>query len=284
MASPVGPVNIPERRLREFLALLSAPVCGDDWGDGLFAPNLVALQKRVLGRAVELAPALAGAELRDVTATDVRVDATLAAVNGSTWKATCIVQGEDPHRIEALRFDQKPEPSHRDTAPLVVIAGTSSTGKSTISAALQQELEGPWIHLDRDALLLRLPAAFQAFPETWGPIVPGLYAAARALIDTGNLVILDTLMVTSEDMRLCRDALAGVNAFVVVLTCDAETAAARERARGTRPAGVAEAQIRQREVITGDMHLDTSTLSPTDAARAIRAALEARPQGRPPAP
>lgn len=201
------------------------------------------------------------------------MDATLRTTSGEIWRAVCITEDSLPHRIVAMRFHARPAPQRNKAGYAVVLGGTSSVGKSTLAACLQDRLDGPWLHIDRDGLLLRLRGDYQLFPETWGPIVEGLNHAVRALVETGNLVIFDTLFEQASDASACRHALSGVPVLFVSVTCAPEVAAAREATRSDRAPGLAMSQAKQRTDFDADVVVDTTDLNPQQAAELVLASI-----------
>lgn len=256
-------------RLREFLARLDAADEKEPpWMD-LLGPPLVDMLETVTKRADELAPQLRGCQLVEVTGTPTRADAVLKNVAGGEWRATCIVDPTPPHRIVGLRFDERPARCGQRGGFVIVLAGTSSVGKSSLAMALQDQLDGPWLHVDRDAFLLRLPRRYQPFPDTWGPVADGIHPAVRGLVSTGNLIIFDTLAVSADDLSRCRTALAGLPSLFVEVTCDPGIAADREARRLDRAAGLAIGQALLKEQGSADLIVDTSRMTPEEAATAV---------------
>src|SRR5689334_4333510 len=73
---------------------------------------------------------------------------------------------------------------------VIVLNGTSSAGKSTLSRALQARLDGPWLGVGIDTVVFALPTAYLN-PPFWGEVFryvaaePGSVAPFR--IETGEL-------------------------------------------------------------------------------------------------
>lgn len=254
-------------RLREYLRSLAdgdTTLSREPFGD-----ELRQVWEKVAARTDALRPELAAAEFRSMTFSDHRVDADLVTENGDRWSGVCIVEPEPPHRILALRFEKEPNRSSAVGGAAIVLSGTSSSGKTSLAGALQEVLDGPWMHLDRDAILQRMPRRYHPFPATWGPVVSGFYAAAAALVKEGNLVIVDTLFATEKEARLCRSHFDGAMAFFVSVKCAPEVATAREAGRLNRAAGLAAAQAELRVPFDYDGEVETSEATPEDAATSL---------------
>ena len=133
--------------------------------------------------------------------------------------------------------------------PIVVLNGASSSGKSSLAAALVERLPGPVraVSYDRPQTMvvgspragLRLAATFasalQRDPRTAlafaGPAAA--LAAARALADEGVTPVLDVVITRPQTARMIEEIL-GPDRFVVGVRCSLEELLRRERSRPTR--------------------------------------------------
>ena len=72
---------------------------------------------------------------------------------------------------------------------IIVLNGTSSAGKSSLSRALQGRLDGPWLGVGIDTVVFALPTSYLN-PPRWAevfryvPLEPGSHAPFR--IETGS--------------------------------------------------------------------------------------------------
>lgn len=175
---------------------------------------------------------------------------------------------------------------------VVLLHGTSSSGKTTVARAVQAHSEEPWLRLGIDTF-------WNAIDERWmehGPrasegflwrddatIVPGpvgdrLAAGMRAAIAAcarhGNDVLVDDVFIDRRWLDGWRVELDGLEWLLVGVLAPLPVLEERERNRGNRIAGEARAQV---DVIhTGieyDLTVDTASQSPEECARAILAAL-----------
>jgi chloramphenicol 3-O phosphotransferase len=179
---------------------------------------------------------------------------------------------------------------------VVLLHGTSSSGKTTVARAVQALSEEPWLRLGIDAF-------WGAIDERWmehGPrasdgfrwredatIVPGpvgerlaagMRAAVAACARYGNDVLVDDVFIDRRSLDGWRTELAGLEWLLVGVFAPLPVLEQRERSRGNRIAGEARAQA---DVIHSDIEydltVDTALQSPEACARAILAALEPGP-------
>ncbi|WP_309234835.1 chloramphenicol phosphotransferase [Nocardia sp. XZ_19_385] len=182
---------------------------------------------------------------------------------------------------------------------VIFLNGTSSSGKTTLARAIQDESESPFLHWGIDTL-------FAMVPPKWGggldgplsrdgfwydraehdvdghPLVVVRYgssglrmlrsgcAAAAAFAHGGNDVVVDEMLLSPELMPLWMSALSGLDALVVAVRCPLEVAEQREVARGNER-GLARGHLRtvHRHDVRYDLSVDTSTATPAELARTV---------------
>ncbi|WP_354637792.1 chloramphenicol phosphotransferase CPT [Kitasatospora camelliae] len=175
------------------------------------------------------------------------------------------------------------------TTQVIVLNGGSSTGKSGIARCLQAVLPDPWLTLGVDTLIEAMPLAertsaagiefgadgevtvgerFRALEAAW---IEGVAAMARA----GARVIVDEVFLGgAASQQRWRRALDGLPVLWVAVRCDADTAAARELARGDRVPGMAASQADLvHHGVTYDLEVDTTRTEALSCARTIAAAV-----------
>jgi chloramphenicol 3-O phosphotransferase len=191
---------------------------------------------------------------------------------------------------------------------VILLNGTSSAGKSTLANAVQEVMDAPYLHLGIDLFFDALPQRYVArlAPDTapppqahdglvWvcaesggrgfrelrvGPagqrLWSGMRHAAGALARRGNHVILDDVILDHEALVDYVAALDGVPTLFVGVSCPPAVLEVREGARGDRVCGLAAAWLSlvERHAPPYDVTVDTSTNTPEDGARAIKAAAE----------
>lgn len=167
---------------------------------------------------------------------------------------------------------------------VIVFNGGSSSGKSSLTRALQATLPGTWPRFSVDTLVDACPpsllsnqgldladdgsvhvaAAFTAVEEHW---MAGL---ARMAERGAELLIEDNFVSGPAAQHRWRVALAGLPTGWVGVHCEAATAARRERLRGDRPSGMAELQAETvHDGISYDLEVDSTLRDPEDLAAQV---------------
>ena len=175
------------------------------------------------------------------------------------------------------------------TTRVIVLNGGSSSGKSGIARCLQAILPEPWLSLGVDILIEAMPvsaqasasgirfapdgavligAEFRALDEAWAAGVAAMaQAGARVIVD-------DVFLGGAASQRRWQRALGTLRVMWVGVRCDGAVAAAREIARGDRPAGMAASQASAvHQGVSYDFEVDTTHTEALDCARAIAARL-----------
>ena len=182
---------------------------------------------------------------------------------------------------------------------IILINGTSSSGKTTLVRALQAATPDLWLEMGIDRFAHALPGRVNG-QLTWpllftyvrpngrsdGPFtiettalgnrfISGMHAAAAALADSGLNVIVDHVILEPEWVEEMSRLWARFDVLFVGVRCPLDTVLERERGREDRTIGQAEAQF---DVVhrwtTYDVEVDTSVLTPGEAVSRILAALE----------
>jgi chloramphenicol 3-O phosphotransferase len=192
-------------------------------------------------------------------------------------------------------------PSHDGPVEVIVLNGASSTGKTTLAAALQDVLEESWLVFGIDTLISALPLAlleiheeaiigahpkehevrpggirfdangeiaigseFRRLEEAW---LHGLSMMAAS----GVRLILDEVFLDGAlSQNRVRQHLDGRHVVWVGVTCDVEVATRRERDRGDRVVGASAQQIgRVHQGVDYDLIVDTTSRSSLDVATEI---------------
>ena len=175
---------------------------------------------------------------------------------------------------------------------VILLHGTSSSGKTTVARAVQEFSEEPWVRLGIDAF-------WNAVDERWmehgsraaegfawmddativpGPVgqrlAAGMRAAVAACARVGNDMLVDDVFVDADCLHGWRKELAGLHWLLVGVVAPLDVLEERERTRGNRILGEARAQfdVIHRD-IDYDLTVDTARLSPEECARKILAAL-----------
>ena len=186
------------------------------------------------------------------------------------------------------------------TGRVIVLNGTSSSGKSTLIRALQARLDGAWLGVGIDTVVFALPKQYLDQPlwsevfryvdaepgadapfrietgELGQQLVEGLHRMVASLADAGLSVIVDHVLLEPEWVADLARRLATHEVLFVGVRCPREVVVERERARRDRTIGQAAAQVDVVHRAGGyDLEVDTSVLSPEAAADVIARAVEA---------
>lgn len=176
-------------------------------------------------------------------------------------------------------------------ARIVLLNGVGSAGKSSIARALQAIAATPFLNVAMDAFLAMLPPALWDHDEGYrlvpgeddgrpslaireGPtgrrLMTGMRRAVAALAAAGNDIILDEVLLDGAAADY-RAVLAPFTVHWVAVMAPLDVLEARERQRADRALGLARWQFaRVHRGVTYDLEVDTSRLSPGEAAEAIR--------------
>ncbi|HET7707436.1 MAG TPA: AAA family ATPase [Thermoanaerobaculia bacterium] len=169
-------------------------------------------------------------------------------------------------------------------ATVVVLNGTSSSGKTTLARAFQSVAPTVFLNFSIDNILSALPVtAIQSItsgadisnigiPE----LVRAYYACVRQLLDLGYDLVIDHAITARYHVEHLVAAVDSHRVIMVGLESPAEVLVERERARADRRPGMATAQLpRIHSWLIYDLTIDTSLVSPHDGARRIAEAIEA---------
>lgn len=183
---------------------------------------------------------------------------------------------------------------------MVVLNGGSSSGKTSIARCLQQMLGPTWLALGVDDLIRALPGGDRlddlprGQPGAGGPVGAegsiqfaadgsitvgeqfrraenSWYAGLAAIGRCGTGLIIDEVFMDgrASQERLAA-ALAGLPVVWIGVRCAPEVAAARERGRPDRTAGMARRQAEcVHEGVVYDLVVDTTASSTIDCARLV---------------
>ena len=185
---------------------------------------------------------------------------------------------------------------------VVVLDGTSSSGKTTLAANLSRLLEARgecWIVTGVDDYFTKLPRSWLAvgkhvgahaddgcvldtsgdgFEMRMGPVGQTLLRAYRASVGAmagaGMNVIVDDVMLRESEWESWQHATAGLDVTWVQVRIDLDVLEERERARADRVLGMARWQYDLvHRFAPYDLTVDTGVLDPDAAAGAVLAAL-----------
>lgn len=155
---------------------------------------------------------------------------------------------------------------------LVLLNGPSSAGKSTIAGELQQKLRT----YGTDPVILSIDdyMKISTDEEIWEDdvfeIMPEMCRDITAALKQGKWVIVDHVITSARIHDALMDAAAGFSVTAVLVTCRLETLLKREKERGNRYAGTAEASFRYLYPKEGyDLRIDSGETGPAVSADKI---------------
>jgi chloramphenicol 3-O phosphotransferase len=168
---------------------------------------------------------------------------------------------------------------------ILILNGTSSSGKTSILEVLQTTLDDPYLNAGLDKFIWMLPTRYLDRP-LWdqvlglageaGPLghrlVSGMHHGIAALSRAGNNVLADHVLVEPSWVRECADTFAGLPAHLIGVRCPLEVVEEREKARRDRTLGQARIQF---DLVHAhgvyDLEVDTSVESVDACAERIKA-------------
>lgn len=160
---------------------------------------------------------------------------------------------------------------------IIFLNGTSCAGKTTIAHALQDVLDEPYLHLGVDHFLGMLPKKYSDWqkPATHRAVykaISGMHHCVATLAANGNNVIVDTVLVNTDNLAECIFLLAHFRVTFVGVFCPLEELEQRALERGDRDVGMLKSQFEQVHVHKiYDIEVDTSLESAQQIAGKIKA-------------
>lgn len=164
---------------------------------------------------------------------------------------------------------------------IILLNGTSSSGKTTLATELQQMLPSPWVFLSADAVLGGFPFDHPAceLDDVWRPLGGLFYDTVARFCDAGFDVIAEQVFQDPRQLEDAVERLAGHRVWFVGVRCELDDVERRENARGDgTPPGTA---LLQADLVHSgrvyDIEVDTSDVTPGRAARKVADGLSQTP-------
>lgn len=160
-------------------------------------------------------------------------------------------------------------------AQIIILNGTSSSGKSTLARAIQERASQLFLYFSIDSVLYALPQnvlkklmSGEPAPEVrYRDLVSGYYGCVRALAAAGNAVVTDNAVTTRWQAEMLVAAVEGHDVTIVGIDCSIETLEAREETRGDRRPGLARSQYENvHKWLDYDVRVNSDTTAAADAA------------------
>jgi chloramphenicol 3-O phosphotransferase len=173
---------------------------------------------------------------------------------------------------------------------IILLNGTSSSGKTSIAKELQNILDEPYAYLAIDHFIDFLDGYFlevntfnqseydnkkrEAFHFIKPSMISLFQHFIKSLATSENNVIVDHVILEEKWLKECVELLSELSVTFVGVHCPIEELERRENTRGDRRIGLAKSQL---ELVHAhaiyDLELDTSVLSSMDCALEIRSLL-----------
>jgi chloramphenicol 3-O phosphotransferase len=162
---------------------------------------------------------------------------------------------------------------------VIVLNGTSSSGKTSIAKALQERLLPKlYLNFSIDSILYALPGSV-LYRMTHGQdlsdidyraLVKSYYRSAQALAQSGQSLILDDAVTEAEMAALLTERLTAFHPVIIGVHCGLQELERREVGRGDRTLGEAKGQF---DVVhcflKYDLKVDTTNSEPEKIASQI---------------
>lgn len=165
---------------------------------------------------------------------------------------------------------------------VVLLNGTSSSGKSSIARALLDVLDGTWFHLPVDAfhaMRCHRPIADEDLQAEIDRTAKGFHRAVAGMAAAGNNLVVDHPLSRRWRLLDLLDLLDPADTVLVGVRCPLPELQRRERERGDRQPGLAALQYDHVHAHgRHDLDVDTDLLSPEECALRIRDFLPHRPR------
>lgn len=164
------------------------------------------------------------------------------------------------------------------TGLVILLNGTSSSGKTTIANALQEKLLEPYVYISIDNFfsmyLEKFPENEQEDAAALAGLIPdvisGFHRSVASLAHSGNNILVDHVLQEKEWLQECIKSWKGLEVIFVGVKCPLEVVEQREKERGDREIGTARYQFRRVHVHNlYDIEVDTSILSADECVTSI---------------
>ena len=162
----------------------------------------------------------------------------------------------------------------------LILAGPSSSGKSSLALALQSVLPEPWLFLPADRLTAGFPRHREEFVSIdWDRrLRRGCVLAARGFLEAELNVILEQYLWEPWARKMAAEVLSPLPVFVIRLQCELETLEKREARRSDIFKGTARDQSqRWNWDFPHDLVIDSTSEAPATLAIRLADWWSARP-------
>lgn len=165
------------------------------------------------------------------------------------------------------------------TGLVILLNGTSSSGKTTIANALQEKLSEPYVYVSIDNYFSRyaekiLDPTSQEDAAALAGLIPDVisdfHRSVASLAQSGNNILVDHVLQEKEWLQECVKSWKGLEVIFVGIKCPLEVVEQREKERGDREIGTARYQFQRVHIHDlYDIEVDTSIFSADECMTSI---------------
>ena len=174
---------------------------------------------------------------------------------------------------------------------ILILNGTSSSGKTTLIRMLQGALDQPFLELGLDKLIWMLPKRYFS-PPLWDEVlgkadqageyghklVHGMHRAIRSLAENGLNILADHVLIEPDWVIDCANQLCHLPAYLIGIHCELQILEQREANRKDRTLGQARRQFHKvHSHGIYDFTIDSSESTPEENIAQILAFLKSSP-------
>lgn len=153
---------------------------------------------------------------------------------------------------------------------IIILNGTSSSGKTTLARELQSQYSAAYLLCSLDAFWDMTPYKIPAGSNNFPKMKLAMAKSVRALAETGHNVIVDIVFYGQKTYQEFSNILADFSVSFIKVDCPLYELEERELARGDRPHGLAQSQIKStHDGVAYDLIIDTAANSPRQCAEII---------------
>ena len=161
-----------------------------------------------------------------------------------------------------------------ENGSVIILNGTSSSGKSTLAKELQCCLGNDYLHCQIDSFLEMLPPnpSLHNFPK----LMVAFNRSVKALSETNHYVIVDIVLRGVDGYFGIKNELGDIKLLMVKVNCQIEELKKRELKRGDREIGLSEKQYYGivHKDIPYDIEVNSFENTPFECAKKIQKYIE----------
>lgn len=155
---------------------------------------------------------------------------------------------------------------------VIVLNGTSSSGKTTTARAIQSISAEQYLLCQLDAFWHMTPRHVPASSKNFPNMKLALAKSVRGLVETGHNVIVDIIFCADKTYAEISSELKGIDLTIVKIDCPLAELAKREEQRGDRKIGLAQSQYKAVHIGADyDLVINTANHTPEQCAEMILA-------------